>query len=326
VAAVLEVPVEGTPIVRAEHHASATVTRWRTARCERTRHDLGGLREAAVVPDIEVATTAVGRYLLLADGLLPGRIIGFYLVGSSALGAFRDGRSDIDVIGVVDRPLTTAEIRRLRFVQIGSGVRTTARAVAGGHRALPGTVNSAYVCAEDLARPVTSIRPVASHVAGRLHRGAAFDVNPVVWKELAEHGIAVRGPEPACLGLDPEPARLRRWNLDNLNGYWSHWAALAMRGGRANSPLLPTGWIVAWGALGPPRLHYTIATGEVVSKGAAGEYALDTFDREWHPIVQDGLAFTRGERIGHAGKRKERIARAGQFAAEVIRSANALKT
>lgn len=279
-----------------------------------------------MVPEVDEATRAAGRYLSLADRLLPGRIIGFYLVGSSALGAFRDGRSDIDFVAVVDRLLTSAEMRRLRVVQVGSAVRTTARALAAGHRALPGTVNGAYVCANDLTRPVTSIRPVASHVGGRLHRGAAFDVNPVVWKELAENGIALRGPEPACLGLDPEPALLRRWNLDNLNGYWARWADLAMRGRRASSPLLPTDWIVAWGVLGPPRLHCTIASGRVVSKESAGEYALDRFDPEWHPIVRDGLAFTRGEPTDRAGTRKERIARAGQFAAEVIRSANALTT
>jgi hypothetical protein len=38
--------------------------------------------------------------------------------------------------------------------------------------------------------------------------------------------------------------------------------------------------------LGPPRLHHTIATGEVISKEAAGEYALDVFPFRGPAIVQ----------------------------------------
>ena len=41
-------------------------------------------------------------YLRLAERLLPGRVVGFYLVGSAALGSFRPGRSDIDFIAVMD--------------------------------------------------------------------------------------------------------------------------------------------------------------------------------------------------------------------------------
>lgn len=81
---------------------------------------------------------------------------------------------------------------------------------------------------------------------------------------------------------------------------------------------------MAWGALGAPRLHRTIATGEVISKEAAGEYALDTFDREWHPTIRDGLAFQRGEPGRSREPRWQRVAATGAFVAEVVRAANAL--
>ncbi len=35
--------------------------------------------------------------------------------------------------------------------------------------------------------------------------------------------------------------------------------------------------VAAWGVLGPPRLHRTIATGDVISRDDAGEYAPDVF-------------------------------------------------
>jgi len=246
------------------------------------------------------------------------------LVGSTALGAYRAGRSDVDFVAVVDRRLSTDEIQRIRVAQLVSGVRTATRAVASGHVALPGTVNGAYVAADDLSTPVTAIRPVASHVAGRLHAGVAFDVNPVVWKEFAEAGVVLRGPSPDTLQLDPEPDRLRQWNLDNLNRYWNAWGEAAASGRRANSRFSSTSWVVAWGALGAPRLHHTIATGEVISKEAAGDYALTCFDSKWHPTIIDALAFQRLEPASSKASRTKRIARAGEFVLEVVRLANGL--
>ncbi|MBI2168649.1 MAG: DUF4111 domain-containing protein [Actinobacteria bacterium] len=49
-----------------------------------------------------------------------------------------------------------------------------------------------------------------------------------------------------------------------------------------------------WGVFGVCRLHATLATGEIVSKEAAGEYALDAFAPEWHPPVREALANWRG--------------------------------
>jgi hypothetical protein len=71
---------------------------------------------------LELALTAsVARYLRTADGLLPRRVTGLYLVGSGALGAFRPSRSDIDLLAVVDRDLTRREVRRLRLLHLAAG-------------------------------------------------------------------------------------------------------------------------------------------------------------------------------------------------------------
>jgi len=276
------------------------------------------------VSGVETPRRIAAQYLAVADRVLPRRIVGFYLVGSTALGAYRDGRSDIDFVAVLDRRLTDRELRRIRLAQLASNLRTGPRALAHGHVAMPGTVNGVYVAQDDLPLPVTTIRPVASHVAGSFHKGSAFDVNPVVWKELSERGVVLRGAPAEDLHLDPEPARLRAWNMDNLTRYWRTWAEAAVQGLRANSPWVSTGWVVAWGVLGAPRLHHTIATGEIISKEAAGEYAFDTFDHRWHALIRDALCFQRCEPSRPSGSRTERIARAGEFVIEVIRSAETL--
>jgi hypothetical protein len=232
----------------------------------------------------------VGRYLSLVDRLLPGRVGGAYVVGSTALGAYRPGRSDVDVVLVVDGRLRPDELRRYRVVHAAAAVGSAARALPRGRLAVPGTCNAVVVDAGDLHRPVTAIVPVAAHAGERFTVGRAFDVNPAVWTILARRGIAVRGPEPVTLGLDPEPDRLRSWTLGNLDDYWAPWARgllarPAWRGRRGWR------WQAAWGVLGPARMHHTIATGDVVAKEAAGEYARATFGERWHPIVDEALAY-----------------------------------
>lgn len=258
---------------------------------------------------------AVGHYLAAADRLLPERIWAFYVVGSTALGAFRPGRSDIDFVAVVDG----SRIDRLRLVQLVSGARTGVRALVRGQVTLPETVNGVFVSKDDLTSPVTEIRPLASHVGASFRRGTGFDVNPVVWKVLLERGIAVRGPAPSELGLDPEPGLLREWNLSNLESYWRPWAERLLAGERRGRLLHPSRLTTAWGVFGPPRLHCTIMTGDVVSKEGAAAYAMDVFDSRWHPLVHEALAYWRGQPADPAFSDRER--RTAEFALEVINHA-----
>src|SRR5438876_1002375 len=77
----------------------------------------------------------------------------------------------------------------------------------------------------------------------------------------------------------------------------------------------------AWGVLGAPRLHHTIATGEVISKEAAGEYALDVFPPRWHPLIEEALAYWRGVPYRHEFSRAERARLTSEFVLEVAAAA-----
>jgi hypothetical protein len=235
---------------------------------------------------------SVAGYLRLADRLLPGRITGLYVVGSVALGAYREARSDIDLVLVLDGPDRPGDLRRLALLHAGRAAATAVGAVGRGLSPLRGTCNAVFVRSADLTLPVGCITPVAI-AAGEKFRTAATgsDVSPVAWKVLAERGIAVRGPGPGRLGLDPEPDRLRGWNLDNLEAYWRPWARRYARAGVRPRPR----WWTAWGVLGPARLLRTVATGDVVSKEAAGEHALAVLHRRWHPLAHYALAYWREE-------------------------------
>jgi Domain of unknown function (DUF4111)/Nucleotidyltransferase domain len=267
-----------------------------------------------------IAERAARRYLSQLDRVLPGMVVGMYLVGSAALGAYRERRSDIDFVAIVNGTFGASELRRLRLQHVRSGLYTAGAALRAHRSPLTGTCNGVFVHHDDLGRPVTQITPVANHVGTAFHVGrAGSDVSPVGWKVLAERGIALRGPPPSDLGLDPQPELLRSWNLDNLDRYWRGWATETIRAPRIRFALRPQ-WSTAWGVLGPPRLHCTASTGEVISKEKAGEYALAEFSSCWQPLIRDALAYWREQPSELALSAEQRGRLTAEFVFHVIDS------
>jgi hypothetical protein len=114
---------------------------------------------------------------------------------------------------------------------------------------------------------------------------------------LIHHGIAVRGPEPADLRLRVDDERLRRYNLDNLQGYWRLLAEQvrhAVDGLAEDEPAFPV--VVVWALLGPARLHYTLATNDVATKTAAGRYAAERFTG-WSELVERAMDWRDGKDV-----------------------------
>ncbi len=221
--------------------------------------------------------------------------MGFYLVGSVALGGYRRRRSDLDFVGVLDNEVEGGCVGRLRIAHAQSGLLTGSRAIVEGRSPLTGTLNGIFVRKSDLTRPVTQIKPVASQVGTEFKVGkAGSDLSPVGWKVFSEKGAVIRGPRPSALNLQTEPECLRSWTTGNLNTYWRPWAERVTRGPVRRFALRPRYW-TAWGVLGAPRLHCTIATGEVISKEAAGEYALGEFAPRWRPLIEEALDYWREE-------------------------------
>ncbi len=293
--------------------------------------------------DVVVGRQRLLPILRLLDWSLPGRCVGLYGVGSLAVGDFDLGRSDLDFIAVLDRGLSSRELLRLRLIHALSGAQSVVSVLRQRRSVLAQTRNGGFVTVADLARGVEEIKPIASFNGVRFMIGSAFDVNPVMWKVLGERGVALRGADLLSCVVRPSRDVLRAWNLENLNSYWQGFADECIALTLPPSPL--SAWI-AWGVLGAPRLHCTIATGEVISKRAAGIYAKATFDAQWHPLIDMALSHhpsVRGQlwyainRVGFlrsllsatAAKtldplEKESLRMAGEFVSEVVRSANSL--
>jgi Domain of unknown function (DUF4111) len=270
------------------------------------------------------AQVAVDDLLGRLDRVVPGRVEGFYVVGSACLGAFRVGRSDLDFVAIVDGELGRGDLARVRAVHLGRWGSALVRDVAMRRR-WPLVCNGVYLSSGDLSRSSLEVTPLAGHIAGRFKVAErdGLDVNPVTWHTLAGHGIAVRGPERDRLRVHLDDAQLRAWTLGNLNSYWRRWSRRAQRNAAAIGRALPRRF-AAGGVLGAPRLYYTITTGTIASKEAAGFYALETFDPRWHALIEDALAFWRGERAldpyrYHPSRRNREAA---AFVDSVIEAAN----
>jgi hypothetical protein len=232
-------------------------------------------------PHIFPEARQVLDYLLARlDRHLPGMITGAHLIGSIALGDGRSGQSDVDLVLVraegIDNEETIAaldpvvtDLRREMPTPMLDGIVLDAADLAAGPDAIGGD------------------RPVMFELEARLEAGGSAR-NPVTWATLRQCDVSYRG------GLDRDrlwhdPARLDAWTRENLEGYWRPWLARADRLLlRADVPTL-TDEATEWGVLGVTRLHATLTSGEIVSKRGVGDYALDRFTPEWHPIVHEAI-------------------------------------
>ncbi|HEX8803324.1 MAG TPA: aminoglycoside adenylyltransferase domain-containing protein [Acidimicrobiales bacterium] len=228
----------------------------------------------------EIVGSVADAYLALADEALPERIEGLYLVGSVALGDFVADQSDIDFVAVTGDPLDELELGELESTHEKLAERFRRPFFSG-----------VYVTWADLKGDPAHIEAVPAHHEGRFSATGGFDANPVQWLTLRQHPVAVRGP--AAPEVWHDDAVLRAWVLDNLRSYWATWVARQQKlVGRGTMML--SDWAITWGVLGLPRLHKTLATGQVISKTAAGEYALATFADSWSPIIREALRIRTG--------------------------------
>lgn len=232
----------------------------------------------------KTVSLATGRFAGLLQRYVPGLVSSLHLVGSIAAGDFHPGRSDLDFVAVLGHPATDDEIEALVILH-----RTYA-----SDPTLPALDGIWVTAAELAAGPDASGDGLTSH-GGQFLELAHGNRNAVTWTMLREGALPPFGATDRA-ALWHNPARLVSWTRENVELYWVPWHArasilfstkgLAMLGSAA--PM--------WGVLGISRLHYTLATGMIASKSAAGEYALAAFDEHWHRIVRECLRIRRGER------------------------------
>jgi hypothetical protein len=229
--------------------------------------------------------SVVDTYLEAVDDEAPGLLEGLYLTGSAALGEFHPHTSDIDFVAVIrdlpDAP-TVAALERAH----GRLSRRHRRPFFDGR----------YVGWADLARDPRRAAPGPYSQAGRFHPLGRDDCDPVTWHTLAAHGIACRGPRPRDIAIWTNQAALSAWVLGNFDTYWRPLLRRARRPTDRWSMTAYTSYGAAWIVLGICRLYYTLATGRIASKEAAGRYGLAALPGHWHRVIQEALRIRAADR------------------------------
>jgi hypothetical protein len=222
-----------------------------------------------VEPAIEHITS---HYLRTIDQALPGFVQALYVTGSVGLGAWQP-HSDIDTVVVTSRAGDVDDLAVLARVHAG---------ITGGPY-----FDCVYLDETTFAARPMNGQTVPFVVAGELVTDKPCgELHPVFWLTLQRYGLAVRGPAPMALDITVTDAALRRFNLDNLRVYWRPLASRVREfatGLDVHAAVDP--YDVAWLALGPARLHYTLANADVISKTGAGAYLAKHFPI-WAPLAQ----------------------------------------
>jgi hypothetical protein len=245
------------------------------------------LRQACVRPLPSLVEDVVSAYLELVHLEAPGLIQGLYLVGSVALDDFRPRTSDIDFVAVTGPRPDAAALIALSRVHVRLQARWPRPFFDG-----------LYVTWDDLALDPSHVGPRPHSHEGQFDADSSSTPDPVTWHTLTRYGAACLGPSPSDLDIWAHQLGLATWTVGNLEIYWRRWRA------RASRLLSPFGvfslspYATVWGVTGVSRLHYTLATGDICSKDAAGRYALAAFPEQWHRVVQEALRIRRVDRAG----------------------------
>ncbi|MET9022390.1 nucleotidyltransferase domain-containing protein [Actinopolymorpha sp. NPDC004070] len=219
-------------------------------------------------------------YLRLVDAAVPDLVQGLYLHGSTALGDFSPGHSDIDFVALTSHRPDEAEIGALAAVHEELD-RLHPRPYFDG----------AYLLPADLAADPDRCPDIPGCHETRFEPSGRIMVSLVTWHELAEHGVAVRGPAIAELGVWTDEGALLANTRNNLRTYWKRWVDKLDELAEKEPDRAVDPWFVEWCVLGSVRLHALLVTGRLHSKGGAGRWAVRTgaFGPRWVPILTEAL-------------------------------------
>lgn len=241
------------------------------------------IQSPATLP-IDVALR-VREYLALLETEGAQFVRDVYLVGSVALGDFQEGQSDIDFVALVSAPPTLSQLERL------ARIHAMMTSTEGPH------FDGFYIERAKLARAPTTNEPAPFSVNGTFHAQApCFEINPVTWLCLSEHGIGVRGVSPEALGIAADPDALQAFQVNNLRTYWEPWIEQGSKALDHKAPDdLVDAKVLAWGLLGCLRIAHTLGTGHLISKTEAGRWALTRYPAQWRGVIQDALSTRAGK-------------------------------
>lgn len=199
-------------------------------------------------------------------------LVGLYVHGSLALGAFQHGLSDIDFITITSRRCTASDLASLRIIH---------QTLTNHYPTLP--MEGSYLQWDEVGQFEDTIGTHPYIHDGILHAKGYHDINAVTWWILQNHGITVSGPTADRFNIQVDWAELAGNMHHNLNSYWASFTSHPVRMGRL---LADDG--IQWAVLGILRQFYSFREGSITSKIGAGIYGLEHLP-PWRQLIQEAI-------------------------------------
>lgn len=249
----------------------------------------------------------MGNYLSLVNGQFPDLMNAFCVVGSIALDGFNERFSDIDFVAALNRRATSADIENLDHIHRVIGKNYPRWKMSGS-----------YLQANDLGHFNDEVEPYPFCGDGLLRPSGHFELNPVTWWILKNHGIAVMGSEPQELSFTVDWNRLITKMRENLNTFW---VSYTKRPRRIVTTL--SDWGVQWTVLGVLRQFYTFRENTITTKEKAGTYALNCVPTRWHQLIREAINIREGKKPSAYRFRIARSIEVVSFVQYIIQTCNA---
>lgn len=205
------------------------------------------------------------------QSILGDDLVGAYLTGGFALGA-GDLSSDCDFVVVTERRVTEDQEQALRALHDEIPTRP-------GYWAI--NFEGSYAPKADLASLERMDREWLYIARGwrEMEWSTHCNVVDTRWV-LRERGVTLIGPDPRTFACEVPADMLRKKMREYIDGflpYLESWASFDLF------------WTQRYAVETVCRMLYTFATGEVESKRASLEWALQELPAAWHDLIQHAL-------------------------------------
>ena len=208
----------------------------------------------------------MGQYIAeLKEIFLDEKIVGVYIYGSIALGAFHVDTSDVDFVTVISDSVNEKQ----QLVEL--------------HKKLSGStlgkrMDGMYISLADLGKYNDEMNEYVYCADGKANVGH-WDINAVTWWTLKNQGITVTGKEAEDLPFQIRWDDVVHTMKYNVEQYWS---------GKAKQPYLF--FIEEWvesAVVTMGRILYTLDHKTIVSKDRGLQYLLECSEEEWDLLLKE---------------------------------------
>ncbi|WP_391509578.1 nucleotidyltransferase domain-containing protein [Bacillus pseudomycoides] len=217
----------------------------------------------------------------LQDIFFNEQLIGVYVYGSIALGAFHLETSDVDFVTVTREPVS--ETQNIQIIELH---KKMSKSMLGRR------MDGMYIQLADLGKYNEEVPQYVYCADGKAHTGH-WDVNAVTWWTLKNQGITVIGEEASKLPFQTPWSDVVETMKYNVEQYWSE---------KASRPylFLIEEWVES-AVVTMGRILYTLEHKTIVSKDEGLQYMMRASSEKWIPLLQEV------ERMRHNKRAKRMI-------------------